>query len=472
MKIYLVAANRRSPQTFRSPGRLWRRSPDRRCAIRIIRLLLPLLVFASVILFPGYADNWPQWRGLNGDGVSQETGLPIAWTDESGIKWKCQLPGWGDSTPAIWGDAVFVTGQLEDKRLVLLRIDKSNGRVKWTRDVGTGVYLVPSSGRKSPDMRRHQEFHREQNMATPSPVTDGQVVMVHFGNGDLAAYDFDGKQLWHRNLQKDHGDYTIWWGHANSPVIHGDLVISVCMQDSCVDLPGEPSPSYLVAHDILSGKQRWKTMRMTGATREHCDSYNTPILHRTGGRQEIVVMGGEVLDAYDPGNGKRLWHLPGLLCNRIIPSPLAAHGMIYATLGMRKAIVAVEVDGLGVRPRDEIVWEHRKGIPDGPSPVVWGAQLYFVNNGGIMHCLDARNGQVLWVERITGEYRASPVAANGRIYCLNTRGLTTVLSATRQFDRLAENKLDDATIASPAISDRNIFIRGKEWLHCLRGDNR
>ncbi|MCH5376779.1 MAG: PQQ-like beta-propeller repeat protein, partial [Planctomycetes bacterium] len=165
------------------------------------------------------AGNWPQWRGPAGNGVSRESDLPIAWSEDWGVPWKCKLPEWGDSTPAIWEDAIFVTSQLEDGQLVLLRIDKRSGRIVWTRKVGVGIRRLPASGRKSPEMRRFQEFHREQNMATPSPVTDGQLVVVHFGNGDLAAYDFEGRQLWHRNLQQDHGDYTIWWGHANSPLL-------------------------------------------------------------------------------------------------------------------------------------------------------------------------------------------------------------------------------------------------------------
>lgn len=432
-----------------------------------LSVCLLMLLCTSVFVLPSHADNWPQWRGPNGDGVSSETGLPIVWSNESGVLWKRELPAWGDSTPAIWGDAVFVTSQLKAGQLVLLRIDKNSGQTKWIQQVGIGAPRIPTSGRKANDMRRFQEFHREQNMATPSPVTDGRVVVVHFGNGDLAAYDFDGDQLWHRNLQKDHGDYTIWWGHANSPVLCGKLVVSVCMQDSCVDLPGDPSPSYVVAHDALTGEQRWMTMRMTDATREHCDAYTTPILRRVDGREEIVVMGGQVLDAYEPTGGQRLWRLKGLEGNRLIPSPVAAHGLIFATQGMREALLAVKIDGGGERSRSDIVWEYEEGITDSPSPVVFGELIYFVSNNGIARCLDADSGTLLWTKRLPGQYRASPIAVDNRVYFLNTRGLTTVVAASPQFERLAENQLDDETIASPAISDGKIFIRGRKWLHCV-----
>ncbi|MFH1745873.1 MAG: PQQ-binding-like beta-propeller repeat protein, partial [Planctomycetota bacterium] len=333
-----------------------------------------VLVCTFVGAIPVCADNWPQWRGPDGDGVSRETDLPLVWTEESGIAWKCKLPGPGNSTPAIWGDAVFVTCQLDDGKLVLLRIDKSSGQMAWTRPVGVTSVPPPS---QSSHRRRRTKFHDENNMASPTPATDGQTVVAHFGNGDLAAYDFDGKQLWHRNLQQDHGSYTIWWGHANSPVICDKLVISVCMQDSCRDLPGEPAPSYVVAHDLLSGEQRWKTMRMTDADAERGDSYATPILHRPSGRPELVVIGGKVLDAYDPRDGRRLWHLPGLTGNRVIPSPVAVDGIIYANTGFYEgeALLAVKVAGLGERPHDDIVWRYEQGISDSPSPVVWGEQL-------------------------------------------------------------------------------------------------
>ncbi len=215
-------------------------------------------------------------------------------------------------------------------------------------------------------------------------------------------------------------------------------------------------------------------MRMPDLDGERCDSYTTPILRRTGDRLEVVVMGARILDAYDPNTGKRLWHLTGLTGHRLIPSPVAAHGMIYATTGYYEdeAILAVKVDGSGERSQDDIVWRYEKGIPDSPSPVVWGDFIYFVNNGGIARCLSAESGWMLWNKRIAGQYRASPIAADGRIYFLNTKGLTTVVSASPEFERLAENQFDDDTFASPAVSDGKIFIRGWKWLYCLSGEKR
>ena len=423
-----------------------------------------LIVCLFPLPFSVLAGDWPQWRGPDGDGVSDETGLPVAWSEGAGVVWKCALPEWGTSTPAISGDAVFVTTSVDDGRnLLLLKIDKKTGKIVWTRNVGTGDTLRGPPG----SYRGSQKFHNNHNLATPSPVTDGRLVIAHFGNGDMAAYDFDGKQLWHRNLQKDLGKYTIWWGHANSPVLHGDLVISICIQDSCSDVQETLSPSYVVAHDKRTGKQKWKTMRMTDATRESCDAYTTPILRHLDGRAEVIVMGGQMLDAYDPSTGKQLWALRDLIGNRVIPSPVAAGDMIYAIQGMREALVAVRPGGDGQRTRDDIVWDYGQGTSDSPCPVVAGDLLLMVANNGVVRCFDRHTGRLHWKQRVKGEYRASPLVAEGRIYFLNMEGLTTVVSASPRFDRLAENQLDAQTIASPAVADGKLYIRGRKWLYCL-----
>jgi outer membrane protein assembly factor BamB len=239
------------------------------------------------------------------------------------------------------------------------------------------------------------------------------------------------------------------------------------MQDSCSDLEGEPAPSYLVGHDKRTGRQKWKTMRMTAATGESCDSYTTPIFRRGGTGPELVLMGGQVLDAYDPASGRRLWHLPNLVGNRTITGPVAAGGMIFATQGMRKPLLAVKPGGPGERSRKDIVWKLEQGTPDSPTPAVWRDYLFLVANDGITRCLDAETGRTYWKERLKGEYRASPVAGDGRVYFLNTKGLCTVVSASQRFARLTENSLDDDTFASPAISDRKMLIRGKKMLYCV-----
>jgi outer membrane protein assembly factor BamB len=293
-----------------------------------------------------WSENWPAWRGPRGNSVSQETNLPLFWSEQKSVCWKTPLPEWGASTPAIWGDAIFVTTHHEEQ-LLALRIDKATGQIVWKRQIASGT--AQREGAK-----REQKFHRLHNLASPSPATDGEVVVVHFGSGDLAVLDFDGNILWQQNLEQKYGTYTVWWGHANSPVLYQDLVISVCMQDSLADVADSPSPSYLVAHDKRSGREMWKTSRMTKADAEQCDSYTTPIFTRRGDRSEMVVMGGNQLDAYDPVTGKQLWFLPGIAGGRTITGPTFAEGTIYTTQGMRGPLLAVKPASSGELPRRAI----------------------------------------------------------------------------------------------------------------------
>ncbi len=405
--------------------------------------------------------RWPQWRGPEGTSTSRETGLPASWSEKSGVAWKTRLPEWGNSTPAIWGDAVFVTSQ-EGEKLLLLSISKRSGEIVWSRQVGSGT-VRPKTSRD----RGEQKFNPTHNLASPSPVTDGERVVVHFGNGDLASYDFAGNRQWGRNLQEDHGTYTIWWGHANSPVLHGDVVISACMQDSLADLRPDPSPSYLVAHDKRTGKERWKTSRITGVRAEDCDSYTTPVLRPTPGGAELIVVGACQIDGYDPLTGRQLWYLPGLGGSRTITGPALGPGMVFTTVGKRGPIVAARLAGEGKLAEDAVAWRFAEGTPDSPCLVVWGDLLFSVSDNGIAQCLDARTGKLLWKERLAGDYRASPLAAEGRIYFLNTAGLSTVVTASARFEKVSENQLDDETFASPAVSGGRLYLRGRKWLYCL-----
>jgi outer membrane protein assembly factor BamB len=425
------------------------------------RRTLPTLFAVVLAAAPASAGNWPQWRGPTGNSVSGETGLPLTWSEEKGVVWKCPLPGEGASTPAVWENAVFVTCQ-KGEDLLLVKVNKDSGKVAWQRTVGSGALV-----RKTAKARGEQKFHNLHNLASPSPVTDGKLVFAHFGNGDLAAYDFDGKQLWHRNLQKDYGTYTIWWGHANSPVLYKGLVITVCMQDSLGDLQEKAVDSYVVAHDQKTGELRWRTVRNTRATAEECDAYTTPVFHEADGKVEMIVMGGRQLDAYDPANGKQLWYLPIPIGNRTITGPTLGGGMVYATCGMRKDLVAVKLGGKGQLPESAIAWRTTDSTPDSPCPVLANGLLFVVSDGGIVRCLDAKTGAEKWKERIPGDYKASPLAADGRVYFVNLAGRCTVLAASEKFEKLADNEIADETIASPAVADGKIYLRGKKALYCI-----
>lgn len=428
-------------------------------------------VVSSQAVTPVHAGDWPQWRGPNGDGVAQERNLPVAWSDNSAVAWKTPLPEWGASTPAIWGEAIFLTSHDGDK-LLALKLNKTTGEIEWTRQIGTGTA-------KREGAKREEKFHKLHNLASPSPITDGKVVVFHFGNGDLAAFDFAGEKLWQRNLATDYGAYTVWWGHANTPVLHENLVISVCMQDSLEGERQQLSQSYLVAHDKQTGREVWKTSRMTGADAEQCDSYTTPIFVQVDRRLEMLVMGGNQLDAYDPASGKQLWFVPGLTGGRTITGPVAGHGLAFVTAGMRGPIHGIYLSGDGKLDdgkrltdgkrdkTDAVAWKEDQSTPDSSCPVLWQDLLFLVTDNGIATCFDARSGQRHWRERLKGDYKASPVAAEGRLYLLNTQGLCTVLAARPRFDKLTENQISDETLASPALSNGRIYIRGKKALYAI-----
>ncbi len=249
-------------------------------------------------------------------------------------------------------------------------------------------------------------------------------------------------------------------------MLYAGLVISVCMQDWLAGLGERRPESYLVAHDLRSGRVRWKTPRTTKADAEECDSYTTPLLLKTNAGPQLVVMGGNQLDAYNPADGSQLWFLPGLIGGRTVTGPTAGRGLVYATIGMRGDTLAVR-PGSGELNRRAIVWKNDQGTPDSCSPVLLDRWLYTVSDDGIARCFDAESGALQWKERLPGGYKASPLAADGRIYFLNTEGLCTVVSATSRFDKLTENAIDGETLASPAVSGGRIFLRASHSLYCI-----
>jgi outer membrane protein assembly factor BamB len=443
-----------------------------------VRIATWVAACLSLWALPAAAD-WPQWRGPEGTGLATARNLPIIWNENRNVRWKCPLPEWGNSTPAIWGDAVFVTSHTDDGKLLALRIDKRTGKVVWEKPIAKARPIR----RSEKPQRGTQTFPEWMNYAAPSPVTDGKFLVVHFGDGTLAGLDFDGNIVWQRNLQDDYGPYTSWWGHAGSPVLHQGQVISTCLQDSLADLGGKKSESYVIAHDIRDGHVKWKTPRMTNASGEDCDSSTTPLVMKIGERAQLVVMGASQLDGYDPLTGRQQWLLPKLLGGRTNSNPTFAGDVVYCTRGMRKPMLAVKLSGLDgetavgsrrekeasvieLTPRD-VLWSYEAGTPDSSSPVLWNDLLFFVADDGMARCLDARFGTLHWKQRLPGQYKASPIAAEGRIFFLNTTGLCTVISAARRFDKLTENQLDDATFASLAASGSQIFLRGRKHLYCL-----
>jgi len=411
----------------------------------INRILVVVLVCAASATLR--ADNWPQWRGPQLNGISRETNLPTTWNQTTNITWKLALPSWSGATPIVWGDLIFLN-VADGDALSLWAVDRNTAAVRWQRPLGGG---------------NHKE--RKQNMSSPSPVTDGTRVWVMTGTGVLKAFDFAGKELWSRDVQKEYGRFGLNWGYASSPLLHdGALYVQVLHGMKTDD------PSYVMKIDAASGKTLWKVNRPTRAIMESPDSYTTPALLRHGNATEIVITGGDVVTGHDPASGRELWRMDGLNPQnnpnyRIVASPVVHAGMIYAPTRERP-LLAIRAGGRGDITSTHRAWASENG-PDVPTPVTDGTYFYIVRDNGVMWCLDAKTGVPLYgPQRLRpGTYSSSPVLADGKLYISNEDGLTSVVKAGPKFELLAENALDDYILSSPAVSDGQVFIRsaGHLW---------
>ena len=411
-------------------------------------LAVIIILLASFVITR--ADNWPQWRGPSLNGVSNEKNLPVKWTTEENVAWKVPMPGYSGSTPIIWRDRIFLN-VAEGDNISLWCLIKANGELLWKKPLSGGNVKM-----------------RKQNMSSPSPVTDGRSVYVMTGTGILKGFDFSGKELWTRDIQKEYGQFGLQWGYASSPLLHEDSLYVQVLHGMKTD-----DASYVMRIDKKNGKTLWKVDRPTNAIRESPDSYTTPALLRNGKTTEIVITGGDCVTGHDSATGKELWRANGLNPDnnpsyRIVASPIVFDNIIYAPTRI-KPLLALKAGGRGDITSSHVLWSTGNG-PDVPTPVTDGKYFYVVNDRGIMFCLDAKTGAEVYVQqRIKpGTYSASPVLADGKIYITNEDGLTTVVAAGPKFEVLAENPLNsESCLSSPAISDGRIYIRTAQNLYAI-----
>jgi outer membrane protein assembly factor BamB len=359
------------------------------------------------------------------------------------------MPSKTGATPIVWGNNIFLN-VAEGNDLYLWCVDKIKGTPVWKKPIAPGNYKI-----------------NKQNMSSPSPVTDGARVYVMTGTGVLKGFDFNGNELWMRDIQKDYGRFGLNWGYASSPLLYEDsLYVQVLHGMKTRD------PSYVMRIDKITGKTVWRVIRPTDAIRESPDSYSTPTLLRYGDRVEIVVLGGDYVTGHDPATGRELWRGGGLNPDkhpayRTIASAVVFNDVVYAPTRERP-LVAFRAGGQGDISQSHKLWSFMNG-PDVPTPVTDGKYFYSVNDRGILWCLDARTGAEIWGrKRIKpAVYSSSPVLADGKIYLTNEEGLTTVIKAGPEFEVRAENDLNDYTLSSPAISDGHIFIRTAQFLYSI-----
>ena len=417
-------------------------------------IVLALALASSIVTL--HAENWPQWRGPQRNGLSAERNLPVKWSETDGVAWKLQMPALSGSTPIVWGDRIFLnvadalpdTGQKPS--LHLWCVDRTNGTILWQRDLGGGNHM-----------------QRKQNQSTPSPVTDGTNVWVMTGTGILKGFDFAGRELWARDIQKDYGRFGLNWGYGSSPLLHGDSLYVQVLHGMRTD-----DPSYLLRIDKATGKTLFRVERPTTARMESPDSYTTPGLLQYNNVTEIVLTGGDVVTGHDPATGKELWRADGLNPTndpnfRIVASPVVFGDLIIAPTRERP-MLALKAGGRGDVTKSHLLWTFDMG-PDVPSPVTDGKHVYVINDRGIMACLEARTGREIYArQRLKpGTYSASPVLADGHIYITNEDGLTSVVKAGPEFQVVAENDFIDYTLSSPAVSNGQIFFRTTKYLWAI-----
>lgn len=423
--------------------------------MRRIVLLLMIMAAAmgSAMLLGVQADNWPNWRGPLSNGVSNEKNLPVKWSDTENVTWKVAMPDRSGSTPVIWGNTIFLNvaeGTTTSGALSLWALDRTRGDVLWKRPMGAG------------DERR-----RKQNMSSPSPITDGRTVWVITGTGILKAFDFKGKELWMRDIQKDYGRFGLNHGYASTPLLYKDSLYVPVLHGMKTD-----DPSYMLRIDAKTGKTIWRIERPTPAQMESPDSYITPTLYREGGKDQILLSGGDCITGHDPATGEELWRSYGLnpqniQFNRIVNSPVVGDGIVFA--GSRgNPYIAVRTGGKGDVTKTHLAWTTPNG-PDVATPVTDGKYIYLIRENGALFVHDMKTGEVIYgPQRLKpGTYSASPVLADGKIYVINEDGVTSVFKAGPKFELLAENQIDGYCLSTISISDGQLFVRSDKYLYCI-----
>jgi outer membrane protein assembly factor BamB len=390
-------------------------------------------------------ENWPQFRGPRGDGTSQAKGLPLTWSESEHVRWKTAIHDRGHSSPVVWEGHVWLTTATADgHRLFAVGVDRASGRILHDVQVFAVEHPQPIASLNS--------------YASPTPVVEAGRVWVHFGTYGTACLDTaTGKILWSRDdLHCDH-----FRGPGSSPILYRDLLI---LHYDGIDV------QYLTALDKNTGKTVWKTDRSTdfaGADGDLRKAYSTPLLAEVDGRTLMLSAGAKAAMAYLPASGEEVWKVRyGGFSNT--SRPLFGEGLAFLNTGFGKAdLWAVRPDGRGDVTKTHVVWKLNKNVPTKPSILLAGPLIYMVDDRGIASCVDARTGEVLWHERIGGDYSSSPVWADGRIYVFDENGKSVVLAGGRQFKLLATNRLDAGCMASPAVVGGSLLVRTKTHLYCI-----
>ncbi|MCH8047877.1 MAG: PQQ-binding-like beta-propeller repeat protein [Planctomycetes bacterium] len=411
---------------------------------RLISSSFALLTLITTSL-PATAADWTEFRGPSGQGLATAKNLPLEWNAKKNVAWKIPLPGKGWSSPVLAKGRLYLTTAVpvesskeNDMTLRALCVDAKSGRLLWN------VLVFDQDGAKAP------RIQGKNSHASPTPLIEGNRLYVHFGHQGTACLDTAGKVLWRNRELK----YPPNHGNGSSPILVDGAIVLSC--------DGSRDP-FLAALDARTGKLRWKSLRKTTATRKF--SFCTPLVITVDGKQQIISPGSDTVGAFDPQTGREIWRVT-YIGYSVVPRPVFGHGLVFISTSFNTPqVMAIRPDGQGDVTKTHVAWTLKKGAPHTPSLLLVGEELYLVSDRGIASCLDAVTGKVHWQERVEGNYSASPIYAQGRIYLQSERGRGIVLAAETKFRKLADNPLEERTLASYAVDDDALFIRTAEHLY-------
>ncbi len=405
-------------------------------------------------------ENWPRFRGPNGQGHSAETDLPLNWSGTSNLVWKTAVPGDGWSSPIVWEGRLFLTSTTDNGTKCHVHcVEVGSGKMLWSK------HVLDQQPRRKEGKNSH---------ATPTATTDGRNVFAVFGGGGVVALTLTGEIVWtNREVQ-----FYSRHGLGASPILYGGLLIMSYDGSNPVTAAGNyPQVSdtertgwqipwdqaLVVALDTKTGRRVWTGRR--GMSRI---AHVTSVLAQVDGQDQIISGAGDRLQGFNPATGELLWHIYAQ-GEGVTPSPVLGDGVVFTSSGFEKSTLrAVKLGGAtGDVTTSHIVWEQKKGVPTQPSPIFARPHLYAITDSGMVSCYNATNGEIVWQERVGGNFSASPVCAGGKIYFLSEAGDTTVIAAGPQFKVLARNPLGEKCQASMAVSGSRFFIRSDQHLFCI-----
>ena len=429
---------------------------------------LPWLVILSLLVTacPAFAGNWPQWRGPLHNGSATETGLPEKWSMTENMLWTAEMPGMSGSTPIVWGNRVFISS-IDEKTdgLLAMCFDAGTGKLLWRKEIGKNI-----------DVPRN-------NSSTPSPVTDGKTVWFYYGTGALIAFDFDGKELWSRDLLKTEGVFALMFGYSSTPLLYKGKLYIVVLQNKragryghCRRNGDRAADSFLMAIDPQTGKTLWRHVRLTDARDEAQEAYVSAIPFEWNGRSEVLVYGADYLTGHDPETGKELWrwggYNPGHIHHwRIVTSPLPGDGLIYVVAPKHAPVYAIKAGGNGRVGGDYVAWKLDSPSPDAAMPLLYQGRLYLLQDDRkVIACVNPKTGEKIWEGPLGGRtvYRASITGADGKLYCMDEAANVVVLRAGDKFEVLHRMAMGRRLSRSSIVAaNGKLFIRTVEKLYCI-----